>query len=289
MNRLKKTKKIYDETMIPDELDIRVRQTIESIEPTEPRPYRFSSWISLSLSIATAFIFFLNTSDVFAETISDLPIVGQLAKIFTISNYQHEDPAKLVDVKIPALTETGHTELEKQINQEILDKINLTVEKSEKNAEEYYRRFIAAGYDASEFLPVIVHVDYEIKSSNENFVSFVITKEENYVSVDIEKYFYNINLKTGKVTTLVDLFGPNFKDIINPQIEQQIQEREKANNNELFFDEVSKFESIADDQTFYINSNNEVVIVFEKYSIAPGYMGFPEFKISPKVNLSTIQ
>ncbi|MFQ7057552.1 MAG: RsiV family protein [Turicibacter sanguinis] len=41
----------------------------------------------------------------------------------------------------------------------------------------------------------------------------------------------------------------------------------------------NEFKSIADNQTFYINSSGDVVVVFDKYSIAPGYMGFPEFTI----------
>ncbi|MTL84275.1 DUF3298 domain-containing protein, partial [Turicibacter sanguinis] len=28
---------------------------------------------------------------------------------------------------------------------------------------------------------------------------------------------------------------------------------------------------------FYLNEQNQIVIVFDKYDIAPGYMGFPEF------------
>ncbi len=287
MNRLKDSKKIYDETLIPDELEVRVKEAIESTKKVERKSHRLSPWISISLSMATAFIFFLNTSDVFAATISDFPIFGQLAKIFTITTYQHSDPAKLVDVKIPALAETGDTELEERINQEILERINQTVRESEKNAEQYYHDFLEAGREASEFLPVIVHVDYEIKSCQDDVVSFIITKEENYVSVNIEKYFYNINLKTGEVLTLDHLFGPNFRDLINPQIEQQIKQREKDQTG-MFFDDVSKFESISDDQPFYINSNGDVIIVFEKYSIAPGSMGFPEFQITPKVELSNL-
>ena len=36
-------------------------------------------------------------------------------------------------------------------------------------------------------------------------------------------------------------------------------------------------------QNFYINSNGKVVIVFEKYEIAPGYMGIQEFEIDEQI------
>ena len=39
------------------------------------------------------------------------------------------------------------------------------------------------------------------------------------------------------------------------------------------------FEGITENQKFYVNENGNVVIVFDKYEIAPGYMGMPEFEI----------
>ena len=40
------------------------------------------------------------------------------------------------------------------------------------------------------------------------------------------------------------------------------------------------FKTISDDTPFYINENGNPVIVFEKYEIAPGYMGYQEFEIT---------
>lgn len=37
------------------------------------------------------------------------------------------------------------------------------------------------------------------------------------------------------------------------------------------------FHAIAADQNFYINDNNQLVIVFDEYTVAPGSMGMPEF------------
>lgn len=56
---------------------------------------------------------------------------------------------------------------------------------------------------------------------------------------------------------------------------------------------VEDFKGIDDEQGFYIE-NGEVVILFPKYSIAPGAMGTPEFRFStnltnnPKLDLSTV-
>ena len=39
------------------------------------------------------------------------------------------------------------------------------------------------------------------------------------------------------------------------------------------------FQGISENESFYINEFENVVIIFEKYSIAPGYMERPEFEI----------
>ena len=42
---------------------------------------------------------------------------------------------------------------------------------------------------------------------------------------------------------------------------------------------VESFEKISSDQNFYINSDGNVVICFDKYEVAPGAQGSPEFVI----------
>ena len=55
--------------------------------------------------------------------------------------------------------------------------------------------------------------------------------------------------------------------------------REAADPEADFFHDQFGFTSISEDQLFYLNENGEPVVVFEKYAIAPGYMGMPEFTV----------
>ena len=43
------------------------------------------------------------------------------------------------------------------------------------------------------------------------------------------------------------------------------------------------FEKIADDQNFYINNEGNIVICFDKYEVAAGAQGSPEFVIPEDV------
>ena len=44
-----------------------------------------------------------------------------------------------------------------------------------------------------------------------------------------------------------------------------------------------EFTSIRQDHNFYWNEHNQLVLIFDKYKVAPGFMGTPEFVIDKKV------
>jgi len=74
--------------------------------------------------------------------------------------------------------------------------------------------------------------------------------------------------------------GKDYIDLVNEQIQQQIKERQENGNGDFFAPEKGGFETISAEQNFYINAAGNVVIVFEKYEIAPGSMGNVEFEIA---------
>ena len=43
------------------------------------------------------------------------------------------------------------------------------------------------------------------------------------------------------------------------------------------------FASLGENHNYYFNEDGELVIPFDKYEVAPGYMGCPEFVISPQI------
>ena len=88
---------------------------------------------------------------------------------------------------------------------------------------------------------------------------------------------------------LADLFLPetDYITAISEDIKLQMTEQMKADENVVYNlnCEVSEdnFEHIATDQNFYINQDGKLVIVFDEYEVAPGFMGCPEFIIDEKI------
>ena len=282
MNKLKNTKKIYDQIEVPDNLSEIIQQTVNETSPPRSTRHFFKLLVPLTLAMTTVFVILLNTSPVLASNLSDIPLFTQIVKVLTFRNYQTMDEMKNIYVRIPVLENTGNNELEDRINYEIKKQIDFSVSKSEQLAKELYDTYIQAGYKPSQIEPLLVEVDYQTTFYNDRYLSFIIKKYENipYSTVDKEQYYYNVDLQTGGHITLRTLFGPDYLTKVGTEIYKQIESKKKEDENMLFFDEINIFEVLENEEKFYINEQGQVVISFDRYEIAPGYMGYPEFIIN---------
>ena len=282
MNKLKNTKKIYDQIEVPDNLSEIIQQTVNETSPPRSTRHFFKLLVPLTLAMTTVFVILLNTSPVLASNLSDIPLLTQIVKVLTFRNYQTMDEMKNIYVRIPVLENTGNNELEDRINYEIKKQIDFSVSKSEQLAKELYDTYIQAGYNPSQIEPLLVEVDYQTTFYNDRYLSFIIKKYENipYSTVDKEQYYYNVDLQTGGHITLRTLFGPDYLTKVGTEIYKQIESKKKEDENMLFFDEINIFEVLENEEKFYINEQGQVVISFDRYEIAPGYMGYPEFIIN---------
>ena len=61
--------------------------------------------------------------------------------------------------------------------------------------------------------------------------------------------------------------------------QQKLNEVKEKYPNLMYFDEAVNNLKITNEQPFYINKDNQVVVVFNQFEIAPGYMSLPEFII----------
>ncbi|NCC55303.1 MAG: DUF3298 domain-containing protein, partial [Erysipelotrichia bacterium] len=162
---------------------------------------------------------------------------------------------------------------------EIQTKIDEIVEETRKEAKEIEKEHLKIYQESASFVPANVNIDYKVYYQSNHILSFVINKTVIQASSYVEKMVYNLDLDSGEKLTLQSLLGNDYKTIVNTQIEKQIQERLKNDSNAFFYDDANKFTTIKDNQNFYINKEGKIVILFDKYEIAPGYMGNLEFTL----------
>ncbi len=292
MGKLEKMREEYDNISIPKELGVRIQQEIDRSQKKQEGKNRashinrFRKTIHIMEATAAAagivFISALNVSPVFAQEAAQLPVVGSLARVLTFRSYEEERDDIAISVEVPTIEmitqDTGITV--DGINQEIYNLCDEYADEAITRAEEYRIAFLDTGGTLEEWAEhnIKITVDYEIKQQGEAYLSFVVSGTESWTSAYSEARYYNLDLRTGEIVTLHDMLGDDYIELVDKSIREQISARQTA--GEVFFaPEEGGFTGITKDARFYINENNNPVIVFEKYEIAPGSSGSVEFEI----------
>lgn len=274
-------KEEYDNIPIPKNLNEVIEKSISDYRREEIKMKNrklLKTIIAASLLIISSFTIGVNTSESFATTAGKIPGVSILVKLVSFDAFKIEDELVKADVNIPAVEGIESETLEDQINQEIQEKMNMHLEEGQLKAKENKEAFLKTGGNIEDFRPMIIKIDYSIKSYNDNQISFAVYYFESMASSFAKTYYYTVDLEEDKLLTLEDFLGANYEDKINKQIVEKIEKKSEESPSEYFEGDMG-FKGISKDQAFYINDANEIVVVFDKYEIAPGSSGEPEFII----------
>lgn len=284
MKSVRDAKDIYDAIEVPQELGetVRVAARSASRKPQLVRRHAVRYTACAAAACLVLFVTALNTIPAFASGVSEIPVLGRIAQVLTFAEYERQGENETLIVRQPKLSNTGNTELEKRINLEIQRKIDALVKTFQEQAEQAKQLYLENGGDEDEYMIPEINIDYRLHCNNGSVVSFVLIKSETHASYYEEQYYYNIDLETGKELTLRDLLGPNYKEIVRQRVRQQIEERKEKDPDAYFYseEELASFGMTLDDPGFYLNEKGNVVVVYPKYEIAPGYMGIQEFEIT---------
>ena len=77
--------------------------------------------------------------------------------------------------------------------------------------------------------------------------------------------------------------GNDYKEIVAESIQNTIAGWTDA-QKEMLWDDIAIIDLISEDTDFYINQNNQIVVVFEQYEVAYGAAGTLEFTIQEPVD-----
>lgn len=179
-------------------------------------------------------------------------------------------------INIPIIM-TKNKSIEKNINDTIRNEIMNFYNQSLEEAKEYVKNL------SDEQSKFIANTDFEVKKNSNNMLSIVVNyyKYSGGAHGDYKNIAYNVHMKDGKFLVLSDLFKENidYKIVINNEIRKQIEalvKKDKDNAN------IYQFTTINDNQKFYVQDDN-IVIFFDLYDIAPYAAGIPEFTINKSI------
>lgn len=283
---LEQLKRSYLETPIPEELDFVVKKALKGSGLNMAKNNKgvkslkaAAAFLVASLALLTIGV---NTSPVFAQTMLKVPLVGSMVEVLTFREYTLNEDTFNANIKVPAISGLENKHLENSLNEKYL-----------KENEKLYAQFQAEMEDMKEKGGGHLGVDsgYIVKADNDRILSigrYVV----NTVGSSSTVFKYDtIDKQKEVLLTLPSLFNDDsYVDIISENIKSQMLEQHKSDENKVYWVKgmeeegtMELFERISPQQNFYINSDNKLVISFDKYEVAPGYMGVVDFVIPTEV------
>lgn len=230
-----------------------------------------------------------NSSADIAHAMSKIPVIGAIAEVVTFRTYESSENNMEANIKVPEISVKNE---DGTVNEETTQKINKSIQEYTDEIIAQYEADVAAA-EGEGYMDV--ELDYSVITDSERLFSIRFDQFLIMASGSQIVKIYHINKQTGEMIHLSGLFqeGTDFITPISENIKQQMKEQMAADDSVMYFigSDVpeSDFQSINEDTTFYINENGKLMIVFDEYEAAPGYMGIVEFEIPTEVVQDLVQ
>ena len=311
-------KRTFEQIEIPEELKETVERAVHSVDKKKSAArYRQRRLVRAARNIGVAAAAVLlcmtvgvNTNEVLAKELGQLPVIGSLVRVLTITSYHEEDGDHDITVNVPEIEveETGtagtgevpqteeasgmsDADIEEAVNAQIQKIVDDHVAQAKEKFAEYKDAFFATGGTEEEWggRTMDINVDYEVKYQEGSVLSLVLRTSEVWVAAQELRYYYNIDVAQNRELTLEDLLGEDYVNIANESIKRQMNERVAADENLVYWgvteteSSIDGFVTVDENTDFYINEKGNPVVCFGEYEVGPGFMGIQEFEIEKNV------
>lgn len=280
-----KWKKEYDEIVVPENVKEKIEEAVMRAKESKRKSRRMRTFrcVGSAAAVFAAILILPNTSQTVAAAMQQIPVLGNFFKVVTIREYQVDEERYAADVKVPEviLDDVGGVSDETaQQAKETADAINIDIQKVTDELVEEFKS------DMEEFEDGYgdILVDSEVLTDDERWFSLALTLYQGAGSGYERHRHYTVDKTTGKQAELSEFFGEDYIEIISEEVSSQMRQRMAEDENVIYwidYEDIPEwnFTSIAEDQDFYVNADGNVVICFDEYEVAPGYMGCVEFVI----------
>lgn len=253
--------------------------------------------IAAAAAAVAVFVALPNTSPDIAYAMSRIPVLGSLVKVVTFRDYQYESERNNADIQIPEIVaddeklSAGAEPESGTPDGQVQDKLKKTTEEINAEIKEITGKIVGEFEDNLQYKEGYqdILVKSEVINTTDDYFTLKLICYQGAGSGTQWNYFYTIDLTTGERLAWKDLFvdGADYITPISENIKEQMREQMKADDMVYYWvdDEIEElnFKEITDETSFYLNENNEIVVAFDEYEVAPGYMGCVEFVIPNEV------
>lgn len=242
---------------------------------------------------AVAVLVLPNTSPKIAYAMSQVPVLRNVIQVVVIRDYSYAEAQYEADVEQGAVViETEDNVDYTIVVDDIADETEVSVAVINTDIDTMTQELIAdfeADVESGEGYRG-VYMNHEVVTDTDRWFTLRIYAEDVEASGTQYVYYYHIDKTTGQIATLADLFTEN-ADYITPiseNIIKQMRAQMAADETVIYWldEEIEpemNFTQIKENQNFYLNDQGAIVICFDEYEVAPGYMGLVEFTIEADI------
>lgn len=284
---MKKWKEEYKNIKAPENMREKLEESIVRAQKDKKKVQKLRIWKRLGSTAAVLAVLLIlpNTSRTAAAAMQQLPILGNFFRIVTVREYQVEEERHMADVKVPGVVPNEAIENDDKIPEETLrqaqqtaEKINFDIQKMTDELIEEFKKSMEEYEEGYQDL----YIDSNVLTDNDEWFSLELILYQGAGSGYERRRHYTINKKTGERAALAELYGENYIETVSEEVKTQMRKRMAEDENVIYwldYDDMPElnFKSIAENQDFYIDADGHVVICFDEYEVAPGYMGCVEF------------
>jgi len=279
--KLLRMKDRYHNIPVPDAARVSLAAGIERAKKEKRRIQMMKMTKRTGITAAAAMaaiVIMANASPVTANAMEEIPVLGAIAKVVTFRTFEDANNNHEAKIDIPKVS----------INEKDNVKVNRSIEEYANQLIAEYEKQVAGDQAGDGHYSVTS--SYDVVTDNDKYLSLRINTTVVMASGAESVKIFTIDKETGNVVSLKDLMKDkaDYITAISDNIKKQMEEQMAADDSKMYFyntgeDSVDEFKQITGDESFYFNANGEIVIAFDEYEVAPGYMGAVEFTIPKDV------
>ena len=226
---------------------------------------------------AACMVLLVNVSPSVANAMERIPVIGAIARVVTLDTYKDQTNHFEADIQIPKVEGQEGTET---------PQVNISIEEYAQSLIRMYEQDLAASQGEGNYS---LTSSYEVVTDNDRYLSLRINTTLVMASGTEFVKIFTVDKSTGQVITLAELLGndPARLAAVSESIKSQMAAQMAADESVMYFYQSDTpemdFKGLSGDESFYLDSQGQLVITFDEYEVAPGDMGAVEFTIPKEV------
>lgn len=275
----KELRRQYEEIPVPEEARRRMEEGIQMAKQEKRQKNRGLIWLRRAGETAAAAMavitVLVNASPAAAQVMEQIPVIGTIAQVVTFRTYEDHSGKGEANVEIPKIEEEGQT---LEANREIEDYADSLIRE--------YEDKIRAGEDQENYA---LDSTYEVVFENDRYVCIRIDTTVVMASGTQFVKVFTVDKETGETVILLQMLGGDETMLaaVSSNIMDQMREQMAADENVIYYLDSDMpewdFKGLDGDESYYFDQDGELVVTFDEYEVAPGYMGAVEFVIPKSV------